>query len=91
MNIEWTKPAVGDLRTLRAYIAERNPRAAEDVALKILDGVERLGTYPASGRPGMKPDTRELAVPSTPYIVVYRVQDEYVEILRVIHGSRKWP
>ena len=39
----------------------------------------------------MKPDTRELVVPSTPYIVVYRVQEEYVEILRVIHGSRKWP
>ena len=91
MNIEWTKPAVADLVALRAYIAEHHPRAAEDIALKILDGVERLATFPASGRPGLKPYTRVLVVPATPYIVVYRVQDECVEILRVIHGARQWP
>ena len=90
MKIDWTKPAIADLRALRAYIAERNPRAAEEVALKILDGVERLATFPASGRPGSKPYTREPVVPDTPYFIVYRVLDETVKILRVIHGARPW-
>ena len=91
MKIAWMRPAVRDLRALRAYIEERNPRTAEDVALKILDGVDLLATFPASGRPGSKPYTREWIVPNTPYFIVYRVQDEVVEILRVIHGARRWP
>lgn len=91
MGITWTKPAVADLKALRAHIAAENPQAAGRVAATILESVERLTAFPASGRPGQKPDTRELVIPGTPYFIVYRVRRESVEILRVIHGSRRWP
>ena len=66
MRIEWTRSARRDLRALRAYIAEHDPLAAEETALKVLDTVDRLMTFPASGRPGQKPYTRELVIPTTP-------------------------
>jgi plasmid stabilization system protein ParE len=32
-----------------------------------------------------------LAFPPLPYIVVYRVVDEAVEISRIFHGAQDWP
>jgi hypothetical protein len=35
--------------------------------------------------------TREMPVPSLPFIVVYRVIQGAVEIAGVIHGAQRWP
>lgn len=91
MKIAWTVSAGRDMRALRRYIAEHDPKAAESTALQILDALERLTVYPASGRAGRKPDTRELVIPGSAYIVVYRVVGDRVQILRVLHGARQWP
>ena len=37
------------------------------------------------------PGTRELVVSGLPYLVVYRVQSDAVEIIRVLHLSMDWP
>ena len=37
------------------------------------------------------PNTRELVVPKTRYIVPYRVRGDTTEILRVFHTSRRLP
>jgi toxin ParE1/3/4 len=37
------------------------------------------------------PETRELVVSGTPYIVPYTVRGDVVEIHAVLHGARKWP
>jgi toxin ParE1/3/4 len=88
MRIEWTRRAARDLQELREYIARDNPRAAEAVARGILDAVERLAEFPASGRPGRKADTRELVVAGTPSVIPYRFTAGSVEILAVLHGAR---
>jgi toxin ParE1/3/4 len=43
------------------------------------------------GRTGRDPRTRELVLSGTGYIVAYRIRAEQVEILAVIHRSRRWP
>jgi len=91
MRITWTRQATRDLQSLRTYIARDNPDAARSVALRILESVERLGDHPASGRYGRLPNTRELIVPGTPFIVPYRTRDEVVEILAIMHAARQWP
>jgi toxin ParE1/3/4 len=75
---------------VRAYIARDNPSAAADIAQRIRDALKLLGDYPAAGRAGRVPNTRELVVTGTPYILPYRVRAEAVEILRVLHGARQW-
>lgn len=91
MILVWSPTARAHLRYAEAFIAEDNSPAAAKTAERILDAVERLMDFPASGRPGKLPHTRELVVPGTPFFLPYRVKGEVVEILGVIHGARKWP
>jgi plasmid stabilization system protein ParE len=51
----------------------------------------RLKQFPQSGRVGRTRGTRELVVPGLPYIVPYRIVDDVILILSVVHTSRKWP
>lgn len=91
MILVWSPTARTHLRYAEAFIAEENSHAAEKTAERIIDAVERLIEFPASGRPGKLPHTRELVVPGTPFFLPYRVKGEVVEILGIIHGARKWP
>lgn len=92
MSIIWSPEAIGDLISLRAYIAKDDPAAAQRVVQRILHDVERLlPKSPHIGRPGRVPGTRELVVPRTPYIVPYRLRGGTIQILRVYHGARRWP
>lgn len=69
MQIKWHRKARQDLREVRSYIAEDNPKAAAQVAKRILHAVERLPANPGIGRPGRVMDTRELLIAGTPYPV----------------------
>jgi toxin ParE1/3/4 len=59
--------------------------------LRIRSAVSPLGRFPASARPGQVAGTRELGVPELPYLVVYRVNGEDVDILRVFHTAMHRP
>ena len=92
MRLRWTRLAERDLDEIAAYIETDNPTAAARVVLEIIDQVENLlPKHPAIGRPGRVPGTRELVIRGLPYIVAYRVRDNSLESLRVLHTSRRWP
>jgi toxin ParE1/3/4 len=91
MRVVWSPLALSDLRHVEAYIREHDPRAARETARKIKQATRRLADFPASGRPGRWPNTRELVVPGTPYILPYCVRDQELWIIAVLHATRKWP
>ena len=91
MRVRWLRKALANLDAEAAYIARDNPAAAARVVMAIEEAVRNLTRFPALGRPGRVPGTRELVVPTTPYIIPYRVRNNAVEILRVFHAARKWP
>lgn len=91
MIIKWLDDAVYDLQALRQYIAQDKPSAASRVAKDILKTVNLLSKQPSMGRPGRVHGTRELIISRTPYIVPYRVINNTIEILRVLHGAMQWP
>ena len=91
MIIRWAGPALDDLERIRNYVAPRNPRAAKKVVAFIFEVVDRLEATPWIGRPGRQPGCRELVLVQVPYIVAYRVVADTVEVLRVLHTSRRWP
>jgi len=91
MKLEWSPTARRDLQQVEAFIADDNPRAADELADRIIRATERLTAFPDSGRPGRLPHTRELVVPGTPFVLPYRVKNDVVEILAVLHGARRWP
>lgn len=87
MRVDYTGPARADLDRIRDYLKERNPVAAKKLAALIRARVKLLKTQPLMG-PAVaeRPSTRELVVSS--YVLVYRVLDERIEILRVWHGAQ---
>jgi len=91
MRIAWTEPALRDLASARAFIAEHNQPAADRQVERVLAAVAGLLRFPEVGRSGRRAGTRELVVSRTPYVVAYRVRAERIEILRVLHGRQRWP
>lgn len=91
MIIRWLDDAVDDLQSLRDYIAAENPVAANQIAKRILKVVSHLSEQPGIGRQGRVPNTRELIVSDTPFIIPYRVKKNTIEILRVVHAAMQWP
>lgn len=64
---------------------------ARRIALCIHEGVEALTQFPRRGRPGRSPGTRELVFPRLPYVAVYRVREDVIEVVRILHGAQDWP
>ncbi len=91
MIITWTPLAQADLIAIVDYLLELNSIAAIEAEQRITEAIEQLADFPGLGRPGRVASTRELVITDTPYIAAYRVQREQVEVLRVLHGTRKWP
>ena len=91
MRVVWNQRAKNDLIRLQEFIAETDPGRADLVARRIRDSSDSLATFPQLGRVGRSPETRELVVPRTPYIVIYWVVGDVVEILRVVHGAQRRP
>ena len=91
MKVIWFKRAILDLKSAKDYITQDNPLAAQQIVQRIKEKVSLLSDQPGIGRLGRVPDTRELLVDRTPFILPYRVRDNKIEILRVLHTSRRWP
>jgi toxin ParE1/3/4 len=91
ITIRWSPEAAADFAAIVEYIRKQNPAAAERVAHTIYEGIASLASFPRQGRPGRISGTRELVFSPLPFIGVYRVGTEAVEIARVLHGSQRWP
>ena len=91
MRVDWRPAAREDLLDIADHIDIDNPVAAVAVLDLIELQVAMLAEHPRMGRPGRLRNTRELVVNHTPYLVAYRIEENAVTILRVVHGARKWP
>ena len=72
-------------------ISRDNPLAAVAAGDAIAAQIRTLADQPEIGRPGRREGTRELVIRHTPFIAVYRIRQARVEILRLLHGSQRWP
>jgi toxin ParE1/3/4 len=88
-SIVWTPHASDDYEATCFYLERQSPRDAEAFATQVTRTVERLSSFPHLGRmvPEFElPEIREVLVQG--YRVVYRFDQDRVEILTVRHGSR---
>jgi toxin ParE1/3/4 len=88
LRLLFTRAATADLELIADFIAVDSPRSAEAVYWAIVRCAEGLSDFPSMGRSGRLPDTRELVVPSLPYLIIYRVDAEAITVLAVLHASR---
>ena len=92
MIVRWIRPAADDLNHICGYTQERFGAAqARRAAMAIYDAADALKDMPLRGRAGRKPGTRELTVAGFPFVIIYRAGKEAVEVVRILHGSQRWP
>lgn len=92
MELRWSELAADDLERICTWIERDNPAAAQRIAMTIYAGCERLINFPHAGRESTRAKGwRELSFPPLPYIAVYRVKRDAVEIARIWHGAQNWP
>jgi toxin ParE1/3/4 len=80
--------AVTDLEEIHDYIAEDNLKKAKDFIVFLRKKCLFLANNPFTGRarPEIRHDLRSFPVKR--YLILYRILDEVVEVVSIIHGSR---
>lgn len=91
LRVEWLELALDDLDSAAEYIAIENPQAAERIAERIWQSGESLSDHPEIGRKGRIEGSREWVISHTPYLIAYRVRNNQIEIMRILHGRQSWP
>lgn len=87
----WKESAGADLQRNIERYAEADPLTAWRIYGEVIERAEALAEQPGIGRRGRVAGTRELVLKGTPFILVYQVNEDLVEILRVLHGAQRWP
>ena len=86
----WQPEARRQLDDIILYIGERNYAAAARIEEQIRHHADLLQHHPFIGRPGRVAGSRELVVHPN-YILIYRVGEETVEIIRTLHAHQQYP
>ena len=90
-RIRWTPAAAADLEHISDYLKQHHPRYCQPTMRKLYDTIRSLTQSPYRGRPGSEEGTREIVFSPLPYIAVYRVKNQTIEVLRIYHGAQDRP
>jgi toxin ParE1/3/4 len=91
MRIVWLESARAAREAAIEYIAQESLTAALRQLGEIEQQTRRLAEYPQLGRVGRKKGTRELIINRTPFIAIYRIKGDEIQVFRFLHGAQKWP
>jgi toxin ParE1/3/4 len=91
MRIRWTPAAAADLQNISDYLKEHHPHYRQPTMRKLYETIRSLKNSPHRGRPGREERTREILFPPLPYVAVYRVTEQTIEVLRIYHGAQERP
>jgi len=91
MRVTWSTAAHRDIHRLAEYLSERSPSGAARMVRAIYARTDRMGREPLLGRIGRQEGARERVVPGTPYVIVCRLREDSLQIVRILHGAQQWP
>ncbi|MBD5641916.1 MAG: type II toxin-antitoxin system RelE/ParE family toxin [Desulfovibrio sp.] len=89
MKSVWVDSALDDLDSAIIWLSDYDLNAALKLDDEVAQLVKLLEQFPFSGRPGRVDGTREAIAGN--YVLVYRVTEAQLEILRFIHGAMQYP
>ena len=90
VKIKWTNHALEELDDIANYISIDSPKYAQILVKQIYEMVSHLKQYPKLGRKVPEygdPELREILYNT--YRIIYLIKKEHLEIISIIHGSRK--
>jgi toxin ParE1/3/4 len=91
MKLRWLPTATRNRFEQLNYIAQYNPYAAIRLDEEVEKQINQLLTFPELGKVGRVHTTRELTLNRTPFIVVYRLIGDEIQLLRLLRNEQQWP
>ena len=89
-GISWSDEAIADLEAIDDYWASHSEARAEQVIERIERAAAFLATMPHAGPALDRSVARQWRVMQTVYILIYRIIDDRIDVLRVHHGREDW-
>ena len=91
MKLKYTGPATNDLRNISAWIADENPARAKSFANELREACRSILIFPEASQSLDLPRNQTIRRKIYGnYLIFYRVTDQTVEILRVLHGAQDY-
>lgn len=84
MKLRYTLPALADLDSLLAYVADTSPQGARRVQKRLQHVIDLLLVQPKMGVPTHDPSIRRLTALPYPFLILYEVADDEI----IIHAVR---
>lgn len=88
MKLIWSVRARADLARIFSFNMDFSLARAEKVDARLVSRANSLTSFPRIGRRVPGTDLRILPIPDVQYILLYRIEDECVTIVRV-HSTRE--
>jgi toxin ParE1/3/4 len=88
MHVDFTEPARADLFEIALKIAERSPIIAHRFVDKLEVRANNIVHLPHAGAPRPQWGEGVRIVILGKYLIIHRVREDAVQILRVLHGAR---
>lgn len=83
MKIVYLPQTRDDLRWMKDYYSNVFPEGARHARVRFQKAEKILKDNPHFGRPGALSGTRELVIAKTPFLILYRLRADRIEILRI--------
>jgi toxin ParE1/3/4 len=92
MKAIYSRLALAELEDILERIAAENPAAAVRFRARVERVIERIEQFPEGAQEvAERPGVRRLPLVRYPYVIHYRVTENEIVILRIIHGARRSP
>jgi toxin ParE1/3/4 len=92
VRVQWTHTAIAHLLAIYEQIARDAPIYAQRSVDRLTRRAEQIATFPQSGRVVPEygaPDIREVI--ERPYRIIYRIREEQIDVLAVVHSAQVLP
>lgn len=90
-EVVWTIPALNDLEGILEYIALDKPEAANALAEKVFERVDKLEEYPSSGtKPKELKGTQYRRLVVGPILIYHRQEGNNVFIVHLCRAEREF-
>jgi toxin ParE1/3/4 len=83
--------ADSDLDSIRDYISQHSPRAANKILDELFETLELLARQPELGERRDDLDRNIRAFIIRPYVIFYEPSAGGIHVARIIHGARDFP
>lgn len=83
--------AEADLLSIAVHIAQDSTDRARSFVARLRERCNQLSAHPLMGRPRDDLSDGMRSIIERPYVLIYRVLDDTVEIVAILHGARDLP